>query len=108
MGTRQPIPYPNISINIGTTRLHLHLSCDTKPSPTSDMFANSSSRYWVQVKWLQGTSTENINAEAVNMEDLTYDTEMKFEHGAACTPIALHLRRGEDVVSIKYTFERPR
>ena len=106
--TWQPIAYPNISINIGTTRLHLHLSCDTSPSPTPDMFANPSSRCWVRVKWLQGTETENINAEAVNVENLTNDTEMKFEHGAACTPTELHLRRGEDVVSIKYTFERPR
>ncbi|KAL9116797.1 MAG: hypothetical protein Q9187_006674 [Circinaria calcarea] len=106
--TWQPILYPNISINIGTTRLHLHLSCDTSPSPTPDLFTNPSSRCWVRVKWLQGTETEKINAEAVNVEDLTCDTEMKFEHGAACTPTELHLRRGEDVVSIKYTLERPR
>jgi len=106
--TWHQIPYPNMSINIGTTRLHLHLSCDISPSPTPDMFTNPNSRCWVRVKWLQGNETDNINTEAVNVEDLTYDTEMKFEHGAASTPTELHLKRGDDVVSIKYTFKRPR
>ena len=99
------ISYPQLSINIGTTRLHLQLSCDITPRPNPDMLSNPC---WVRVKWLQDTDVENISSQAVNVEDLTYDTEMKFHHGAACAPTELHLRRGEDVVSLKYTFDGPR
>ena len=91
---------PHISINIGTARLHLQLSCDITPSPNPDML---STPCWVRVKWLQNTDMEHIDSQAVNVEDLTYDTEMKFHPSAARTPRELHLRRGEDVVSIQYT-----
>ena len=102
------ISYPHISINIGTNRIHLHLSCDTSAFPNLDMLSNPSSHCCVRVKWLQDTDVENINSQAVNVEDPTYDTEMKFQHSAACTPTELHLRRGKDVVSIKHTFDGPR
>lgn len=99
------ISYPQISINIGTTCLHLHLSCDITPFPNPDILSNPC---WVRVKWLQDTDMENINSQAVNVEDIAYDTEMRFHHGAACAPTELHLRRGEDVVSVKYTFDGSR
>ena len=105
---RPPISYPNISINIGTTRLNLHLSSDTTPSPNPDMLSNPGSRCLVRVKWLQGTETGNINSQAINAEGLSYDTEMEFHHGVTCTPTELYLRRGDDFVSIKYTFDEPR
>ena len=103
---RRPISYPNISINVGTTRLNLHLSSDTTPNP--DILSHSSSRCLVRVKWPQGDETGNVNSQAINAEGLSYDTEMEFHHGATCTPTELHLRRGEDFVSIKYTFDEPR
>ena len=96
------ISYPHLSINIGITRLNLHLSCDITPFSSPDMLSNPC---LIRVKWLQETDMENINSQAVNVEDLTYDTEMKFHHGAACAPTEVHLRRGEDVVSVKYTFD---
>lgn len=105
---RRPISYPNISINIGTTRLNLHFSSDTTPSPNPDMLSNPSSRCLVRVKWLQGTETGNVNSQVIDAEGLSSDTEIEFHHGAACTPTELHLRRGEDSVSIKYTFDEPR
>ncbi|MCJ1252132.1 hypothetical protein MMC30_009370 [Trapelia coarctata] len=105
---RRPISYPNIFINIGTTRLNLHFSSDTTPSPNPDMLSNPSSRCLVRVKWLQGTETGNVNSQAIDAEGLSFDTEMEFHHGATCTPTELHLRRGEDFVSIKYTFDEPR
>ncbi|KAL9124814.1 MAG: hypothetical protein Q9217_005900 [Psora testacea] len=102
---RRPISYPNISINVGTTRLNLHLSSDTTVSLPPDRLSNPSSRCLVRVKWLQGAETGNVNSQAINAEGLSYDTEMEFYHGATCTPTELHLRRGEDFVSIKYTFD---
>ena len=96
----QPILYPEISINIGTTRLRLHLSCDNSFSSNPDLFTTPSSRCRVQVKWPQSTDTQKITSGAVDVEDLSYDTEMEFEHGAACAPTDLHLRQGEDSVSI--------
>ena len=47
---------------------------------------------------------EEINTEEVNVEDQTYDTEMRLHHKANSAPTELCLKRGEDVVSIKYTF----
>ena len=102
------LSYPHISINIGTTRLHLHLSCDVTRSPDPNMLSNPNGDCWVRVKWLQDPDMENVNSQAVNVEDLAYDTEMRLHHGAACTPTELYLRRGEDVVSIKYAFDEPR
>ena len=93
---------PHISINIGTTRLNLQLSCDITPFPNPDMPSNPC---WVRVKWLQNTDMENVDSQTTNAEDLIYDTEMKLHHGAACAPTELHLRRGEDVVSVKYAFD---
>ena len=98
---RHQILYPNISINIGTSRLQLHLSCDTS---SSDMISNPSSRCSVRVKWLQDTEMEDVNTQEVDVEDLTYDTEMRLHHRANSAPTELCLKRGEDVVSIKYTF----
>ncbi|KAG8531627.1 uncharacterized protein KY384_003258 [Bacidia gigantensis] len=103
---RRPIPYPNISIDVGTTRLNLHLSSNTTLNP--DILSNPSSRCLVRVKWLQGAETGDVNSQATNAEGLSYDTETEFHHGATCTPTELHLRRGEDFVSIKYTFDEPR
>ncbi len=105
---RRPISYPNISINVSTTRLNLHLSSDTTASPNPDIVSNPSSRCLIRVKWLQGTETGNVNSQAINAEGLSYNTEMEFYLGATCTPTELHLRRGEDFVSIKYTFDEPR
>ena len=50
----------------------------------------------------------NVSSQAINAEGLRYDTEMEFYHGATRTPTELHLRQGEDFVSIKYTFDEPR
>ena len=105
---RRPISYPNISINVGTSRLNLHLSSDTTMSPNPDIVSKPSSRCLVRVKWLQGAGTGNVNSQATNAEGLSDDTEMEFYHGATSTPTELHLRRGEDFVSIKYTFDEPR
>lgn len=105
---RHPILYPNISINVATTCLNLHLSSDTTMSPNPDIPLNPSSRCLVRVKWLEGTKSRNVNSQAINAEGLSYDTEMEFYYGAIPTPIGLHLRRGEDFVSIKYTFGGPR
>lgn len=105
---RHPISYPNISINVRTTRLNLNLSSDTTVSLNPDIPSNPSSRCLVRVKWLQDTETGNVNSQAINAEGLGYDTEMEFYHGATRTPTELHLRRGEDLVSIKYTFDEPR
>lgn len=99
---RRPISYPNISIDIGTTRLSLHLSSDTTAS------LNPGSHCLVQVKWLQGAETGIVNTQTINAERLSYDTEMEFYHGATSIPTELHLRRGEDFVSIKYAFDEPR
>ena len=142
----QSIPYANTSINMGNSRLNLHLSRDISPSssspslsspspsspsspssssspscPSSKISANASRRHhhhrlcWVQVKWLTNTATETETknqkripeAEIINVEDLPYDTEMTFKHGAAYSPTELLLRRGEDIVAIKYSFEGP-
>ena len=100
-------PYPGISINIGTRRLHLHLSYDATPAQYADSSSIPSSHCWVRVKWLQDNDTEAINSQAVNVEDLVYDAEMKLSHGATATPTELHLRREDDVVSVKYTFNEP-
>ena len=105
---RHPIPYPNISINLSTTRLNLNLSSDTTVSLNPNIPSNPSSRCSVRVKWLQGTDTGNVSSQAINAEGLSYDTEMEFYHGATRTPTELHLRHGEDFVSIKYTFDKPR
>ncbi|KAL9099016.1 MAG: hypothetical protein Q9163_005423 [Psora crenata] len=105
---RRPMSYPNISINVGTSRLNLHLSSDTIVSRSPDILSNPSSRCLVQVKWLQGAETGNIESQAINVESLSYDTETKFYHGATSIPTELHLRQGEDFVSIKYTFDEPR
>lgn len=105
---RRPISYPNISINVSTTRLNLQLSSDTTTSPNPDIVSNPRSRCLIRVKWLQGTETGNVNSQAINAEGLSYDTEMEFYLGATCTPTELYLRRGEDFVSIKYTFDEPR
>ena len=102
------LSHPQISINIGIARLHLHLSCDINSFPNPDMPSNPSSHCWVRVKWLQDNDSENINSQAVNVEDLPYDSEWELHHGATHTPTEFHLRRGEDVVSIKYTFDGPR
>ena len=106
--------YPNISINVGTARLNLNLSSETIISPNPEIPSNPSSRCKVRVQWLQGaetgtlTNSTAINA-AINAEGLSYDTtEMQFCHGATRTPTEFHLRRGEDFVSIKYTFDEPR
>lgn len=104
----RPLSYPNISINVSTTRLNLHLSSDTTASPNPDPVSNPSSRCLVRVKWLQGTETRNVNSQAINAEGLSYDTEIEFCLGATRTPTELHLRRGEDIVSIKCTFDEPR
>lgn len=101
------LSYPNISVNIGTNRLHLHLSCDAF-SPNPDMLSNPNRCCWVRVKWLRDTETEKINSHTVNVEDLASGNELKSHHGAACTPTELHLRWGEDIVSIKYRFDEPR
>lgn len=102
------ISYPNISINISTNRLSLHLSCDTNRSPSPDLRSNLSDSCWVRVQWLQDTEIENNNSQTVNVQALAYDNEMRVHHGGARTPTELYLRLGEDVVSIKYTFDRPR
>ena len=73
-----------------------------------DILSNSSSRCLARVKWLQGVETGNVNSQAIDAEGLSYDTEMEFDHGATCTPTELHLRRGEDFVSIRYAFDEPR
>lgn len=106
----QPILYPNISINVGTARLNLDLSSETIISPSPEIPSDPSSRCKVRVQWLQGAETGTLtNSTAINAEDLSYDTtEMEFCHGAARTPTEFHLRRGEDFVSIKYTFDEPR
>lgn len=72
-----------------------------------DTLSNPSSRCLVRVKWLQGAETGNVNSQAIRAEGLSYDTEMEFYHGGTCTPTELHLRRGEDFVSIKYAFDEP-
>ncbi len=77
-------------------------------SHNPDILSNPSSRCLVRVKWLQGAETGNVNSQAIHAEGLSYDTEMEFYHGATCTPTELHLRRGEDFVSIKYAFDEPR
>ncbi|KAL9609458.1 MAG: hypothetical protein Q9167_005787 [Letrouitia subvulpina] len=105
---RRPVSYPNISINIGTTGLNLHLSSDTTMSFNPDVLSNPSSRCLVRVKWLQGAESGNVNLQAINAEDLNYDTEMEVYHGATSTPTELHLRRGENFVSIKYAFDEPK
>ena len=105
---RHTVSYPNISINIGTARLNLHLSSDTALSPNPDILSNPSCRCSMRVKWLQGTETRDIDSQATNAEGLSYDTEWEFHHGTTCAPTEIHLRRGEDFVSIKYTFDEPR
>ncbi len=99
------ISYSQIFINIDIIRLHLHLSCNIISFLNSDILSNLC---WVRVKWLQDIDMKNINSQAVNVKDLAYDTEMKFHHDAACASTELHLRREEDVVSIKYTFDESR
>ncbi|KAL8924983.1 MAG: hypothetical protein Q9172_002412 [Xanthocarpia lactea] len=105
---RRPISYPNISINIGTSRLNLHFSSDTTVSRDSDRRSSPSSRCLVRVKWLQGAETGNVDSQPINEEGLSYDTEMEFYHGVTSTPTELHLRRGEDFLSIKYAFDEPK
>ena len=105
---RRPISYPNISINVGTSRLNLHLSSDTTVSHDPETLSNPNSRCSVRIKWLPGAETGNIDPQAINAEGLSYDTEMEFYHSATSTPTELHLRRGEDFVSIKYAFDEPR
>lgn len=102
------ISHPSISINVSTNRLSLHLSCNTNRSLKPDIRSNPSDSCWVRVQWLQDTDFENNNSQTVNVHDLAYDNEMRVHHGGAFTPTELHLRLGEDVVSIKYTFDRPR
>ena len=106
--SQHPILYPNISINVGTTRLNLNLSSEITASLDPNLPSDPSHRYSVRVKWLQGTETGNVNSQATNAEGSSYDTEMEFYHGATGTPTELHLRQGEDFVSIKYTFDEPK
>ena len=73
-----------------------------------DTLSNPSSRCLVRVKWSQSAETGNVNTQAIHPEGLSYDTEMEFYHGVTCTPTKLHLRRGEEFVSIKYEFDEPR
>ena len=105
---RRPISYPNMSINVGTTGLNLHFSSDTTMSHNPDILSNPSSHCLIRVKWLQGAETGSVNSQAIHAEGLSNDTEMEFYHGVTCTPIELHLRRGEDFVSIKYAFDGPK
>ena len=101
---RRQVPYPNISINIGTRRLHLHVSYEFAPAPYPDTVPIPNSHCWVRVKWLQDNDIEAIDSHAVNSEDLAYDAEMKLGNGTTAAPTELHMRRGEDVVSVKYSF----
>ena len=103
-----PVSYPNISINVGTTNLNLHPSSDTTASLSPHVLSNPGTRCLIRVKWLQGLETENVDSRATNAEDLSYDTEIVFTHDATRTPTELHLRRGDDCVSIKYTSDGPR
>ncbi|MCJ1462819.1 hypothetical protein MMC07_001422 [Pseudocyphellaria aurata] len=102
------LSYPNTSIKIGTNRLHMHLSCDTKFLSNLDITSNPDSSCWVQVKWLQETDKEKVCSPIINVEDLAFDDERRLQHGAACTPTELHLRCGVDLVSIKYRFDGPK
>ena len=70
-----------------------------------DILSNPSSRCLIRVKWLQGAETGSVNSQAIHAEGLNNDTEMEFYHSATCTPTEVRLRRGEDFVSIKYTFD---
>lgn len=103
--TWQPISCPNTFIKIGTTRLRLQLSYES--GETSTISENSSPR-WVRVKWLLNTELENIKAktEVVDVDGLSDDAETTLERGAAFTSTELYLRRGDDVLSIKYAFGR--
>lgn len=105
---QHPISYPNISINVGITRLNLNLSSDPTVSLNPDVPSSPSSRCLIPVKWLQGTETGNVNSQAIDAEGLSYNIGMEFYHGATRTPTEIHLRRGEDFVSIKFTFDEPR
>ena len=51
---------------------------------------------------------KNINSQAVNVKDLPYGFEIKLHHSAIHTLTEFYLRWGEDVMSIKYTFNRLR
>ena len=77
-------------------------------SHNPDILSNPSSHCLIRVKWLQGAETGSVNSQAIHAEGLSNDTEMEFYHGVTCTPIELHLRRGEDFVSIKYAFDGPK
>jgi hypothetical protein len=77
-------------------------------SHNPDVLSNPSSRCLIRVKWPQGAETGNVNSQAIHAEGLSNDTEMEFYHSATCAPTELHLRRGEDFVSIKYAFDEPR
>lgn len=102
---RRRILHPNISIKTGTSRLSLHLSSDTTTSLDPNIVSETSSRCSVRVKWLQSAEAENIDSRATNAEGLNYDTEVNFRHDATSPPTELTLRRGEDFVSIQYTFD---
>lgn len=107
--TWQPISGPNSFINIGNTRLRLQLSYDSgdSSSSTSKIHKNSSP-CWVRVKWLTNRELETtkVRSQLVDVDDLSDDAETILEHGAAYTPTELYLKRGKDVLSIKYVFGR--
>lgn len=44
----------------------------------------------------------------INVKDLIYDTEMKFYYNVACVLTELYLKREENIVLIKYTFNELR
>ena len=105
---RSLILYPNISVNISTSRLDLHFSSDTTAPPSPDTLSNPSSRYSVRVKWLQGVEIRNVGSEATDAGGLGFDTEMEFHHTVTCKSAEVYLKRGDDFVSINSALEEPR
>lgn len=105
------ISLPNTIFKASTPRIHITLTRDHFSSLSMQTLQSvpmeEGGKCWVRVKWLEETESERAHRDSISVNDLTSGLDIMMENGSARADKELFLSKGRDVISVKYTFERP-
>ena len=102
---RSSISYSNIFINVDIICFDVHLSNNIIVFHNSNIFFNFNNRCLIRIQCFQNVEIRNVDSQTINAKNLNYEIKMKFCHDVTCISTKFYLRRKNDFVSIKYTFD---
>ena len=98
---------PNLSIAVGTNAMNMELSWDSRVEQSTTEASLIPKTCWIQVLWCHSFEAHSLHdSETVDLAAIEHDL-IESEAGAAQSVKDLIVRKGEEAVKVKFTFNDP-